>query len=75
MSAMANQSAPGRYYVVHPLDDVPEMKRVPEGLPHMHMTRSVKASLIALRCYLVFIIGIAIYRIVTLIIAAVHHTH
>ncbi len=41
------------FYVVHPLDDQPEIKRSVDDLGPMVMTRSVKWSLLALRCYLV----------------------
>jgi hypothetical protein len=41
------------FVVVHPLDDVPEVKRTPEGLGHMPMSPSVLMSLMALRGYLI----------------------
>lgn len=56
-----------RYYVVHPLDDAPEEKCSPNGLETMHMSKSVKASLIVLRAYLLLIVGLALYRLLDLI--------
>ena len=44
------------YQVVHPLDDVPEEKCSPEKLGAMHMTPTVKLSLLALRGYLILIV-------------------
>lgn len=41
--------------VVHPLDDIAEEKRSPEGLGKMPMSGSVKLSLYALRGYLILI--------------------
>lgn len=41
------------FRVVHPLDDEPETKRSTEDLEPLQMTRSVKASLLALRAYLI----------------------
>ncbi len=41
------------YYVVHPLDDVPEVKRSADEFGPMPMTRSVRWSLFALRGYLI----------------------
>ncbi len=60
-------------YVVHPLDDAPELKRSPEGLGFIHMSRSVKASLVTLRVYLILIMVLAIYRLLDLIGVFGHH--
>jgi hypothetical protein len=43
----------GIFYVVHPLDDEPEVKRSADNLGPMVMTGTVKWSLLALRGYLV----------------------
>lgn len=59
------------YQVVHPLDDLPETKRSADGLGPIHMSRSVRISLIALRSYLGLILGLAVYRIAVLIAHAV----
>ena len=40
------------FYIVHPLDDHPEVKRSADHLGPMQMARSVKWSLMALRGYL-----------------------
>ena len=45
--------------VVHPLFDKPEEKFDPANLGPMHMTKSVKYSLISLGVYLILIIGLA----------------
>jgi hypothetical protein len=49
----ANNKIERCFYVVHPLDDLPEEKRNADNLGPMPMTRSVKYSLLALRGYLV----------------------
>ncbi len=60
-------------HVVHPLDDIAEEKRSPEGLGPMPMGTSVRFSLYALRGYLVFI-GLAVgYRVLTLAGVFGHH--
>jgi hypothetical protein len=41
------------FLVVHPLDDVPEQKREVDKLGPIHMTPTVRWSLIALRSYLI----------------------
>ena len=52
--------------VVHPLDDIAEEKRSPEGLGKMPMSGSVKLSLYALRGYLILIGLMVGYRALTL---------
>lgn len=59
--------------VVHPLDDIGEEKRSPEGLGEMHMSGSVKFSLYALRGYLVVIGLMVAYRVLTLAGVFSHH--
>ncbi len=72
--AMATSSIePMRYYVVHPLDDAPEEKCSPEGLGVMCMSKSVRASLIVLRAYLLMIVSLALYRLLDLIGLFGHH--
>lgn len=51
------------FYVVHPLDDEPEIKRSAEDLGPMPMTRSVKWSLLALRGYLVTMGALVAYHV------------
>ena len=60
------------YEVVHPLADVTEAKRSPEGLGPMRMSSSVKVSLMALRAYLLLIGLLVAYHVVML---ARHHVH
>ena len=61
--------------VVHPLDDVAEEKRSPEGLGEMPMSASVKYSLYALRGYLVLIGLMVSYRVLTLAGVLGPHAH
>ena len=61
--------------VVHPLDDIAEEKRSPEGLGQMHMSPSVKLSLYTLRGYLVLIGLMVAYRVLTLAGMFSHHLH
>ena len=61
------------FYAVHPLDDAPEQKRSGEGLGVMHMSKSVKASLVTLRVYLVLILALALYRLIDLLGVFGHH--
>jgi hypothetical protein len=51
------------YLVVHPLDDVPEQKLTWDHLAPMEMTSSVRWSLIALRVYLILMMGLFIYHV------------
>jgi hypothetical protein len=51
------------YQVVHPLDDVPEEKCSPEKLGAMHMTPTVKLSLLALRGYLILIVMLVFFSV------------
>ncbi len=63
------------FRVVHPLDDIAEAKRSPEGLGQMPLSASVKFSLYALRGYLVLIGLMVGYRVLTLAGALAHHTY
>jgi hypothetical protein len=51
------------FELVHPLDDMPEEKRSPEGLGRMHMTTRVRFSLIALRTYLILMGLLVLYSV------------
>jgi len=55
-----------RFVVVHPLDDVPEEKVDTEALGPMPMTRSVRLSLLSLRGYLILVVLLVIYHVVSL---------
>lgn len=50
------------YEVIHPLFDIPEEKIDTENAAPLHMTKSVKWSLVSLRAYLIIMIGLSIYR-------------
>jgi hypothetical protein len=52
--------------VLHPLDDAPEVKLDPARAGRMHLTRSVKWSLFALRAYLTLIMLLVAYRVYVL---------
>jgi hypothetical protein len=54
------------YYVVHPLDDEPEEKCDVESLGPMHLTPSVKYALFALRTYLILMVALAAFRVLSL---------
>jgi hypothetical protein len=62
-------------YVVHPIDDVPEQKRSCDGLEPMAMTPAVRGSLFTLRGYLIVIVSLALYHIVSLFATGAHHLH
>lgn len=63
------------FYVVHPLDDVPEKKRDTEHLGPMKMTPSVKWSLITLRGYLILMGVLVTYHVLDLAGLFGHHIH
>jgi hypothetical protein len=54
------------FVVVHPLDDAPEQKLDTDHLNPMRMTRSVRLSLFALRGYLVLMVVLVLYHVLTL---------
>jgi hypothetical protein len=58
------------YYVVHPLDDVPEVKCNVDELGPMPMTRSVRWSLFALRGYLILMGVLVAFQVFAM---AAHH--
>lgn len=55
-----------QFTVIHPLFDIPEEKCDVEKAPPMHITKTVKYSLFALRGYLIIIMLLAIYRMIAL---------
>jgi len=61
------------FYVVHPLDDEPEIKCNAEDLGPMPMTRSVKWSLMALRGYLILMGLLVAYHVLDLAGLFGHH--
>lgn len=54
------------FVVVHPLDDVPEMKVDMETLGPMSLTRCVRLSLMSLRAYLILMVLLVVYHVVML---------
>lgn len=52
--------------VIHPLDDEPERKLATADIRPIHMSRTVKLSLLALRVYLVLIVLLVVYRVIFL---------
>jgi hypothetical protein len=54
------------FYVVHPLDDLPEEKVKSDHLPPLKMTRSVRWSLFTLRGYLIVMMLLLVYHVVDL---------
>jgi hypothetical protein len=62
-AALATDEAFRRSFVViHPLDDAPEQKRDTSRLGPIPMTFSVRASLMALRAYLIVMTLLVIYH-------------
>ena len=55
--------------LIHPLDDVNEIKIDVDKAGQMHLSKSAKISLYVLRIYLILMILLAIYK--TLIIAGI----
>ena len=52
--------------MVHPLDDVPEVKVDTENLGPMAMTLSVRISLLSLRAYLILMMILVFYHVLDL---------
>ena len=73
MSTLIHAKEDHVLYAVHPLDDVPEEKRSADGLGQIKMSKSVRASLIALRVYLFGILTLALFRVVGLLGLFSHH--
>lgn len=64
--ATTNKNEELVFKVIHPLFDEPEEKADVEGLGPMKMTRSVRYSLMALRVYLIAMIALAFYRVISM---------
>ena len=64
--ATTNKNEEMVFHVVHPLFDEPEEKADVEGLGAMKMTRSVRYSLMALRVYLILMVVLAFYRVLSM---------
>jgi hypothetical protein len=54
------------FYVVHPLDDLPEEKVKSDHLPPLKMTPTVRWSLFTLRAYLIVMMLLLAYHVVDL---------
>ena len=54
------------FYVIHPLDDLPEEKVKSDHLPPLKMTPSVRWSLFILRAYLIVMMLLLVYHVVDL---------
>jgi len=54
------------FVVIHPLDDVPEVKVDTENLGPMPMTLAVRISLLSLRAYLVLMMLLVLYHVLHL---------
>ena len=54
------------FLVVHPLDDVPEVKVALDSLGFMPMTRSARIALFSLRVYLILMVLLVIYHVIVL---------
>ena len=54
------------FYVVHPLDDLPEEKVKSDHLPPLTMTQTVRWPLFTLRAYLIIMMLLLVYHVVNL---------
>ena len=75
MAVIITEARTNDFRVIHPLDDIAEEKRSPEGMGQMPMSGSVKLSLYALRGYLILIGLMVGYRVLTLAGVFGHHAH
>jgi hypothetical protein len=64
--AALNRIAEREFLVIHPLDDVEEQKIDSTRLGPMPMTTVVRVSLLALRGYLVLMLGLLAFRVLQL---------
>jgi len=64
--ATTNKNEEVLFHVIHPLFDEPEEKVNVEALGPMKMTRSVRYSLMALRVYLIMMVALAFYRVISM---------
>jgi hypothetical protein len=64
--AVSDQMVERQFLVIHPLDDVHEQKIDTGHLGPMPMTAAVRVSLIALRGYLVLMLGLLAFRVLQL---------
>jgi hypothetical protein len=57
------------------MDDVPEEKCSADGLGLIEMMPAVRVALMSLRLYLIAVMLLATYRLVSAGIVVLHHTH
>ncbi len=55
------------YAVIHPLDDVQEAKHDGHELGVMKLNLGAKVSLVALRVYLIAVLGLTVFRVISLL--------
>ncbi|MGA1996342.1 MAG: hypothetical protein ABSH45_11250 [Bryobacteraceae bacterium] len=77
MAAMTNaieiNQITNHFVVVHPLDDVPEVKVDTENLGPMRMTLAVRLSLLSLRGYLALMMLLVFYHVLDMAGLFAHH--
>ncbi len=66
MASMQNTPNATNFLVLHPLDDVAEAKRSSDGLGPIAMTPGVRISLYVLRAYLLLMMGMLTYHVLSL---------
>ena len=74
LNTLNTEDFQNHFVVVHPLDDVPEQKVDTAALGAIPMTWTVRISLMSLRAYLVLMMLLVFYRVVTLAGWFGHHT-
>jgi hypothetical protein len=65
MTLQRNRNAE-EFVVIHPLDDVAEIKLDPRGRGRMPLTRGVRISLLVLRGYLAVLAALVVYHVFVL---------
>jgi len=65
-NAIESDRIADHFVVVHPLDDVPEVKVDTENLGPMRMTLAVRLSLLSLRGYLALMMLLVFYHVLDL---------
>ena len=73
MIALKNEKLTEEFVVIHPLFDAPEEKRTGADLGRMQMSKSVRVSLLMLRCYLILMFGLLGFHILDLAGLFPHH--
>jgi len=73
MIAQKTEMLTEEFVVIHPLFDVPEEKRSGAELGLMQMSKSVRISLLMLRCYLILMFGLLGFHILDLAGLFAHH--